>query len=89
METPKDFRNQEKRLYNRLVSLIAEHDHIEPSEVTMHYILNRREKHIYPEKRFDKGSKYGGYDDFGLYVFTDNELKKIEDLSDQFLESYS
>ncbi|MCP4681070.1 MAG: hypothetical protein GY864_01890 [Desulfobacterales bacterium] len=67
--------------------LIADHDHIDTETVSLQYIMERREEDIYPKKRYDIGSRYGGYDNLGLYVFTKEELKKISTISEKILHN--
>jgi hypothetical protein len=78
--------NREEKLDSLLISLIAKHDHINASEVTMDYIIEQREKKFYPVKRYEYGSRFGGYDDIGLYIFTGKELERIDKLAESFLQ---
>lgn len=87
MSGPKDFRKSDEKLSTLLVRLIAELDHIDPAEVDVHYIHKQREERIYPKKRYVSGSRYGGYDAIGLYVFTGEELDRIDQLAEDFLET--
>ena len=86
-ETQHDYSSREESLSALFASLIAAQDKIDPSEVTLEYILKQRKK-LYLEKRFDHGSRFGGYDDIGLHVFTGNELLIIDEIAQAFLEEF-
>ncbi|MFA7062041.1 MAG: hypothetical protein WC156_14635 [Pedobacter sp.] len=70
-----------------LNQLISNHDHIRTDQVTIEYIRQQREAHVYPSTVFDIGSDYGGYDVTGLLFKTRDGFEKMEADVDQFLDN--
>ena len=57
--------------------LIAECDNVNQRDVTVEYIRERREEKIYPDRHFNLGSKYGGYEGFGLTFLTRRQIDSL------------
>lgn len=72
-----NIRNTEESLGSLFSKLISEQEGVEQKDVTPDYILEQREKKIYPNQTFDLGSRDGGYDGFGLTFLTRKEIEKI------------
>jgi hypothetical protein len=86
VEKKLSYQDSKLSLNDLFVSLIAEHDNIDTSEVTVDYILEQRETKIYPSKRFDHGSRFGGYDDIGLSIYSGKELTLIDELAESVFD---
>jgi len=70
-----------------VTKMIASREGVKPENVSVRYIHEQREQHIYKTKRYDVGSSYGGYDVTGLKVLTGMELEAMEIRADKFLNS--
>ena len=66
--------------------LIAEEQNVKKEDVTVEFIMKRREEDIYPTMRYTSDSGYGGYLNSGLATFTGNELKEIEVLVNEIMK---
>ena len=79
-------RSAQETLEQYLTRLIAAHEGIQPSQVTLEYIRNQREKLVYPDTRYDTCSNYGGYRNDGLEVLTRSEVEQLEQEMIHWLE---
>lgn len=57
--------------------LIANEDGVRPECVTPTYIQAQREKLVYPQMRFELGSRYGGYNTHGLTFLNRSEIEAL------------
>lgn len=73
-------------LEQKLTERIAEKLGIKPEEVTPELIHQMREERIYPNPTYDFGSAYGGHIPVGRRVLTTQEIKEIEQRTDEFLD---
>ena len=61
-------------LSNWFSKRIAAHDGVPVEEVTTEYIQRKRDQELYPVKKYEIGSKYGGYNTIELKFMTRNAI---------------
>lgn len=66
---------------------ISIYDEIDIKYVTPSYILEQRQKHVYPTVIFNIDSEYGGYHSGHLEHYTRNQFKVIRNEVDKLYDS--
>lgn len=72
-------------LHELFVSLIAQNANVSKEEVTEDWIMEQREKNIYPDARWATDSNYGGYSCRGMKVLTKREVSDIHSVTESLL----
>jgi hypothetical protein len=66
-------------LEKELTERIAKDLGISPDEVTNEFILEWRDKHLYPHLKVSLNSKYGGYNSVANRVLTNEQIRIREE----------
>jgi len=81
--------SQESTLEKTILELIARDLGIRPDEVTLEFIHQWRNEHLYPHAQVDLNIKYGGYNNPGRQrILSHVELKEHQESAEDFLESW-
>ena len=80
--------SESETLHEFLVREIAELEGIEPNEVTQEWLMDKREKEIYPSARWETCSELGGYNSKGLSIITQDEVKNIMGVAQASFSSF-
>lgn len=75
-------------LHRAFISLIAQQADVDENEVTEDWIMEQREKHIYPTARWTNYSDYGGYNLRGLRVLNRKEIDNIHSITESLFTQH-
>ena len=77
-------------LEKKLVALIAQHDHIQPEDVTLEHIRDQRKTDkSYDNANYDFSTRYGGYVRASRRVLTAAQTREIVRAAYQFLARFA
>ncbi len=77
--------SQERPLEEFLINLVAASNEMKPADVTESYIVQTRDREVYPDARYVIHSPSGGYNGVHLTTFTREQVAELDREIDQRL----